>query len=105
MIVLKHLAQEFETDPYKIRQILRAHFGHATNMRWKWEENDPNLALARQHLTSHFAGNHTKTLSTEPTAEPTPTATSTKRSPNPSQKKKQGLDAFFNRTSSTKGTK
>lgn len=60
MIVLKHLAQEFKTDPYKIRQLLRQKFGHANNMRWKWEPDTPELDEVFRFLRSHFATTPTK---------------------------------------------
>lgn len=35
MIVLKHLANEFNQDPYKLRQLLRSKFGK--RRRWRWD--------------------------------------------------------------------
>lgn len=48
MITLKHLAQEFELDPYKLRQELRKNLKHKHNQRWQWEPKNPQLAQARK---------------------------------------------------------
>ena len=48
MITLKHLAREFDLDPYKLRQHLRAHLPHKRNQRWQWTTENPELAKARK---------------------------------------------------------
>jgi len=48
MITLKHLCQEFELDPYPLRQKLRKALKHKGNQRWQWQEKDPQLAKARE---------------------------------------------------------
>lgn len=48
MITLKHIAREYELDPYLYRQKLRQKMKHAKNQRWKWSEDDPALAQAQQ---------------------------------------------------------
>lgn len=50
MVVLKHLANEYDIDPYKLRQKLRAKFGEAPGGRWRWEEKSPDLAKIRKFL-------------------------------------------------------
>ena len=45
MIVLKHLANEFNVDPYKLRQHLRQKWG--LRRRWRW---DPDLPADAKHL-------------------------------------------------------
>lgn len=47
MITLKHLAQEFQLDPYKLRQVLRQHLPHKPNQRWQWKPTDPQLQKAK----------------------------------------------------------
>lgn len=52
MIVLKHLSQEFDVDPYPLRIELRKAFG--TKRRWRWDDTKPKdvaeLALVKSHL-------------------------------------------------------
>lgn len=73
MIVLKHLANEFNIDPYNLRQILRKQFGKPSSRRWRWQEDDPNLKATRDFL-SHYL----KSQSSTPTPSSTPhTATGT----------------------------
>lgn len=48
MITLKHIAQEFELDPYKLRKKLRLNLKHSSNQRWKWDPKDPELAEAKK---------------------------------------------------------
>jgi hypothetical protein len=50
MILLKHLAREFDISPARIRKLLRPHFT-PTNRRWRWEDEDPQLTAIRQHLS------------------------------------------------------
>lgn len=45
MIVLKHLANEFNLDPYQLRMRLRKQFG--IRRRWRW---DPDLPEDVKHL-------------------------------------------------------
>lgn len=56
MIVLKHLAQEHNIDPYKLRQVLRKKWGSKETGKyktWRWEdENDPELKTIRKWLSS-----------------------------------------------------
>lgn len=58
MIVLKHLAKEFDMDPYPLRMKLRKHFG--IRRRWRWDENNPadmkSLKEVREFLGSSIAG-------------------------------------------------
>lgn len=39
MIVLKHLANEYNLDPYKLRMMLRDKFGK--RRRWRWDTANP----------------------------------------------------------------
>lgn len=53
MICLKHLAQEFEADPRRLRAQLRKKFGK--HPRWKWEnEDDPELIQIRKYLSKIY---------------------------------------------------
>ncbi len=64
MIVLKHLAREFDLDPYRLRQILRAHNVKTTNGRYTWPEKSKQLAKVRLLLSQHgktTATGHTST--------------------------------------------
>lgn len=72
MIVLKHLAREFNLTPAKTREKLRQALGTTPSKRWKWDENDPQLKLARQALS----GAGSKQSSTPKTS---PSNTSTKK--------------------------
>lgn len=49
MVLLKHLAREFDMSPARIRKLLRHNFEH--DGRWRWEENDPQLLQIRHHLS------------------------------------------------------
>lgn len=40
MITLKHLARDYDYDPYKLRQLLRTHFG--IRRRWRWDPSSPD---------------------------------------------------------------
>lgn len=51
MIVLKHLANEFDIDPYKLRMFLRNTFGK--RRRWRWEETDPDLPVIKKAIADH----------------------------------------------------
>lgn len=51
MVLLKHLAREFDMSPARIRKLLRHNFEH--NGRWRWEENDPQLLQIRHHLSAN----------------------------------------------------
>jgi hypothetical protein len=57
MILLKHLAREFDTSPARIRKLLRSHFT-PTNRRWRWEDEDPQLIAIRQHLSDSTSTPH-----------------------------------------------
>lgn len=46
-IVLKHLAQEFQATPRRLRMILRKHKLEPTNSRWQWDSADPALHTIR----------------------------------------------------------
>lgn len=59
MIVLKHLAREFNIDPHKLRMILRSLNLEPKNRRWKWEEDSEQLNKVRAHLLQHIAGSFT----------------------------------------------
>lgn len=48
MITLKHVAREYDLDPYALRQKLRSQLEHKPNQRWQWDEKDPNLSKARE---------------------------------------------------------
>lgn len=62
MIVLKHLAQEFDLDPYKLRKMLRPEFGY--HRRWQWEnDNDPELKRIRKFLSSGGSSSTSRTSS------------------------------------------
>jgi hypothetical protein len=50
MIVLKHLAREFNLNPTAMRRILREKFGY--HKRWQWTPEDPELAEVRKFLSS-----------------------------------------------------
>jgi hypothetical protein len=56
MIVLKKLAQQYQLDPYKLRQMLRKEFGKSDvpgrYVKWRWEEGDPMLTKVRNFLDS-----------------------------------------------------
>jgi len=49
-IVLKHLAREFDLDPYRLRQILRAHSIPTNKGRYQWSSDDPSLEPIRRIL-------------------------------------------------------
>lgn len=57
MIVLKHLSQEFDVDPYPLRMQLRKVFGKRS--RWRWDEANKaeliELEKVRAHLKSWVA--------------------------------------------------
>lgn len=62
MIVLKHLAREFDLDPRKLRQRLRKQFG--TNRRWQWhDETDPHLIEVKAFLSKQRGSTATNSLS------------------------------------------
>jgi hypothetical protein len=50
MIVLKHLAREFNIDPFKLRRMLRDKYGDAKGRRWRWEDSDKELVRIRSYL-------------------------------------------------------
>lgn len=52
MIVLKHLANEFDIQPYKLRTMLRKKFG--IRRRWRWDETTEakDLKKVREFLQS-----------------------------------------------------
>lgn len=84
MIVLKHLAQQFNIDPYTLRHILRRNRYTPNNRRWKWEENDPQLKQIRETL-SNYLNSRSSTLTHNTTASSTPPIVSTStpsRTPN-----------------------
>ncbi len=62
MIVLKHLAREFDIDPYPLRQILRAANIPTTNGRYQWQENDPSLKTTRALLGKLISGSGASTV-------------------------------------------
>lgn len=64
-IVLKHLAREFNIDPYKLRMTLRANNISTTQGRYSWDENSPSLKTVRKLLTKLLSGSQT-TTSTSP---------------------------------------
>lgn len=41
MLTLKHIAREYNLDPYALRQQFRRHLPHSRNQRWKFEPNSP----------------------------------------------------------------
>lgn len=57
MIVLKHLARDFDIDPYALRMKLRKHFG--IRRRWRWDPDKPedqaHLEKVRKFLTDAIA--------------------------------------------------
>lgn len=70
MIVLKHLAREFDVDPYKLRMFLRANEVATTKGRYQWEENDPALKKLRSLLSRRFAGSRTTTTGSQASTTP-----------------------------------
>lgn len=40
MITLKHLARDFDLDPYRLRMLLRSKFGKRN--RWRWDPDKPD---------------------------------------------------------------
>lgn len=46
-VLLKHLAKEYNIDPYILRRKLRPEFGYATERRWRW---DTAKKSERNHL-------------------------------------------------------
>jgi hypothetical protein len=50
MITLKHLAREFDLDPFKLRRMLRAEYGTTETRRWRWQEGDVELTKVRTWL-------------------------------------------------------
>lgn len=59
MITLKHLAREFDVDPYQLRMKLRKHFG--IRRRWRWDEATPqdklHLSQVREFLKTSIEPN------------------------------------------------
>lgn len=55
MITLKHIAREFDLDPYRLRQHLRQNLKHRRYQRWQWPDNDPQLTQVRT-LAKQLAG-------------------------------------------------
>ncbi len=58
MILLKHLAREYDIDPYKLRQLLRKKFPDLKPpegyRRWRWEDpQHPDLIKIRAFLKTH----------------------------------------------------
>lgn len=57
MIVLKHLANEFDIDPYPLRMKLRRKFGK--RRRWRWDPNNADdakqLKAVRDFLRTSIA--------------------------------------------------
>lgn len=75
MIVLKHLAREFDIDPYKLRQTLRAHKYKPSNGRWSWEPNSTQLAEIRSKLTELFSESVAPTTTSPAPSTPSRRAT------------------------------
>lgn len=46
-ITLKHIAREFDLDPYALRQRLRQKLEHDKHQRWTFEPNTKRLADAK----------------------------------------------------------
>lgn len=72
MIVLKHLAREFDVDPYKLRMFLRANEIPTTKGRYQWEPEDPALKKLRSLLSKRFAGSRSTTTTQPAKSTPSP---------------------------------
>lgn len=54
LVLLKHLAQEYEVDPYLLRRKLRLLLGSPKNKRWKWSADDPQLTQIKALLKKEY---------------------------------------------------
>lgn len=70
-ITLKHLAREFDQDPYTLRSLLRKHQGPAIGRRWKWEEPSAALNEVRAFLTKRY-GSITRAAGSTPSKHSSP---------------------------------
>lgn len=62
MIVLKHLAKEFNTTAFRLRTLLRkSNFNHQG--RWQWAKDDKELKRVRAYLARSLNKRLTVTLS------------------------------------------
>jgi hypothetical protein len=50
VITLKHLAREFDIDPYKLRRMMRRQYGLSKSRRWRWQEGEKELNRVREWL-------------------------------------------------------
>lgn len=66
MILLKHLAREYDVDPRKLRSRLRKKFGKHSRWQWK-DESDPELVNVRIFL-SQSSGKTTVVSRKRPTS-------------------------------------
>jgi hypothetical protein len=71
MVVLKHLAREFDLNPPALRRILRDEFGY--HKRWQWKtEDDPELIKIRQFLSSLRSKKQSRLNASSPGTTDTP---------------------------------
>lgn len=94
MRVLKHLAQDYEVDTYRLRQLLRKQF-KTNGGRWKWDLNNKEQAAQYASVQSYL----TETLS--PSSPATKSKASSKKksedATTPSSQKKDGKAATSKR--------
>lgn len=70
VVTLKHLAREFDIDPFKLRRMFRKRSGLHPKRRWRWEEGSQELKEIREWLAK--SGSKTGVPQVQPETQPTP---------------------------------
>src|SRR4051812_19428430 len=76
IITLKHLANEFDIDPFKLRRMFRKRQGNNPKRRWRWEEGQEELKEVRQWLASQSGTQPGQLAPQRTSSAPTTTASS-----------------------------